>query len=317
MFSTRTALSTLRPSLAAASQRPRRSIPRRTFVSSTIHGLSEGFLDLAIALPFPPEWPPYSCTIILVTVVTRLAFTVPFSVWAKNRQWRAEHLAIPQLKSEMPAIHKEVQQHMKKDGFRGDKDAVIAEINKRSRVIAAQRRKTLLAEYNASPIPTIAMPILTQLPLFVGTSMVLSDATRSAGTVLDSETFLTLTSLAHPDATLTLPIVLGMITLANVESSRWFVSAEVLQREQQVAKWTAERRARGENVLEPRRIYQTALRIMSVGRILIAAMVPGGIQLYWVTSATFGLLQSWILDYWDMRRRKRSSAIAGKEGPSV
>lgn len=140
---------------------------------------------------------------------------------------------------------------------------------------AAQRRKTLLAEHNASPIPTIAMPILTQLPLFVGTSMVLSDATRSAGTVLDSETFLTLTSLAHPDATLTLPIVLGMITLANVESSRWFVSAEVLQREQQVAKWTAERRARGENVLEPRRIYQTALRIMSVGRILIAAMVPG------------------------------------------
>lgn len=119
------------------------------------------------------------------------------------------------------------------------------------------------------------MPILTQLPLFVGTSMVLSDATRSAGTVLDSEAFLTLTSLAHPDATLTLPIVLGMITLANVESARWFVSAEVLQREQQVAKWTAERRARGENVLEPRRIYQTALRIMSVGRILIAAMVPG------------------------------------------
>ena len=33
--------------------------------------------------------------------------------------------------------------------------------------------------------------------------------------------------------------------------------------------------ARGETVLEPRRIYRTALRVMSVGRILIAAMVPG------------------------------------------
>ncbi|KAI0353609.1 hypothetical protein OH77DRAFT_614700 [Trametes cingulata] len=315
MFSTRTALSTLRPSLAAVSRRPRRPVPRRTFVSSTIHGLSEGFLDLAIGLPFPPEWPPYSCTIILVTVVTRLAFTVPFSVWAKNREWRAENIVVPELKREMPSIHKQVQQQMKQDGFRGDKEAVIAEINKRSRVIATARRKELLAMHGCSPIPTIAMPIVTQLPLFIGTSMVLSEASR-APTVLDSETFFTLTSLSHADSTLTLPIMLGLITLANVESSRWFVSAEALQREQQVAKWTAERRARGEQILEPRKIFQTSLRIMSVARILIAAMVPGSIQLYWVTSATFGLFQSWILDYWSMRRRQRS-AIAGKEGSSV
>ncbi len=104
--------------------------------------------------------------------------------------------------------------------------------------------------------------------------MVLSHAS-SAPTVLDSETFFTLTSLAHSDATVTLPIMLGIITLANVESSRWFVSPKVLERETQVAQWTAERRARGETVLEPRRIYQTSMRMLSVGRILIAAMVPG------------------------------------------
>ena len=118
------------------------------------------------------------------------------------------------------------------------------------------------------------MPIVSQLPLFIGTSMVLSEVAR-APTVLDSEAFFTLTSLSHADSTLTLPIMLGVITLANVESSRWFVSAEVLEREQQVAKWTAERRARGEQILEPKKIYQTSLRILSVARILIAAMVPG------------------------------------------
>ncbi|KAL7282371.1 hypothetical protein PYCCODRAFT_1364238 [Trametes coccinea BRFM310] len=314
MFSTRTALTSLRPSLAAA-RRPQRHIPRRTFVSSTIHNLSEGFLDLAIALPWPPEWPPYSCTIILVTVVTRLAFTVPFSVWAKNRQWRAENIVVPQLKQEMPSIHKQVQQDMKRDGFRGDKEAVIAEINKRSRVVAKERRSELLKQNNCSPMPTIAMPIITQLPLFVGTSMVFAEAAR-APTVLDSEAFFTLTSLSHADSTLTLPIMLGIITLANVESSKWFVSAEVLKREQEVAKWTAERRARGEQVLQPSKIYQTALRILSVGRILIAAMVPGTVQLYWVTSATFGLFQSWTLDYWDMRRRQRH-AISEKQKDSA
>ena len=139
---------------------------------------------------------------------------------------------------------------------------------------ANARRKELLAQNNASPLPTIIMPIVTQLPLFVGTSMVLSRASAMP-TVLDSESFFTLTSLAHADSTMTLPILLGVITLANAESARWFVSAEVLQREQKVEKWTAERRARGEQILEPRKIYQTSLRILSVGRILIAAMVPG------------------------------------------
>ncbi|EJF61190.1 hypothetical protein DICSQDRAFT_60851 [Dichomitus squalens LYAD-421 SS1] len=303
MLSTRTALATLRPALRPVRCGPRHLPPRRTFIASTIQSLSDGFLDLAIALPYPSGWPPYSCTIILVTVVTRLAFTVPFSVWAKNRQWRAETIVIPQLKSEMSAIHKQVQRDMKRDGFRGDKDAVIAEINKRTRPIATTRRKELLAQHNASPMPTIIVPVVTQLPLFIGTSMVLSHAS-TAPTVLDSESFFTLTSLAHADPTATLPILLGVITLANVESSRWFVGAEVLQREAQVAKWTAERRARGEQILEPRKIHQSALRVLSVGRILIAAMVPGSVQLYWVTSATFGLIQSWILDYWDMRRRK-------------
>lgn len=67
-------------------------IPRRLPVASRVHKrnvgsmmqtLSEGFLDLAQALPLPASFPPYSTTIILVTIVTRLALTVPFSVWVR------------------------------------------------------------------------------------------------------------------------------------------------------------------------------------------------------------------------------------------
>lgn len=32
-------------------------------------------------------------------------------------------------------------------------------------------------------------------------------------------------------------------------------------------------------------------------------MLPQSIQLYWLTSATLGLLQTWSLDWWDHRRR--------------
>jgi inner membrane protein COX18 len=50
---------------------------KRRFTS----GIQDGFLDLAVALPWPTSFPPYSSTIILLTVVSRLALTVPFSVW--------------------------------------------------------------------------------------------------------------------------------------------------------------------------------------------------------------------------------------------
>jgi len=272
-------------------------------VSSAIQGLTDGFLDLAIALPLPPSLPPYSTTIILATAVTRLVFTVPFSVWAKNRQWRAENLVVPHIQREIPQMHRKVIQDMKQDKFRGDKDAAVAEANKRMKALSSARKNELLALHRCSPIPTIIVPPLTQLPLFVGFSMVLNNASQSPS-LLDGESFFTLTSLSHSDPTVTLPIMLGLITLANVETSRWFVGAAALERERKVAQWAAERRLKGEAVVEPRKIIQSSLRIMSVARILIAAVVPGSIQVYWVTSAIFGLLQTWILDWWDARRTR-------------
>lgn len=164
-------------------------------------------------------------------------------------------------------------------------------------------------------------PAITQLPLFVGFTMILSRASHSPS-VLDSEAFLTLTSLTYPDPTHTLPIVLGLITLANVDSARWFASEAVTQRQAKADEWVAQRRAKGETVLQPGRIIQSSLRSLAVGRIIIAALVPGvgppssadpafthescqSIQIFWVTSAAFGLVQSWVLDWWYARRTRR------------
>ena len=165
--------------------------------------------------------------------------------------------------------------------------------------------------------------MLTQLPVFVLTSAVLAQASRSP-TPFDSESFLTLTSLAHADPTATLPIVLGIVTLANVESSRWFMTEEEKERERKVDQWTAEKRARGHLILQPKKYIQSALRVLSLGRIMIGALVPGvsdhvssllpisscrqSVVLYWVTSAAFGLVQTWLFDWWDARRKQRPVA---------
>jgi hypothetical protein len=72
----------LRPSYV-----PRKS--QRTLFTSAVETLAEEFLDLALALPLPSSLPPYSTTIILFTVVSRLAFTLPFSIWV--RVWKRSY----------------------------------------------------------------------------------------------------------------------------------------------------------------------------------------------------------------------------------
>ena len=132
----------------------------------------------------------------------------------------------------------------------------------------------MLSEHGVPPALIMAIPVLTQLPVFVFSSLVFSQLTQPPS-VLDSETFLTLTSLVNPDPTVAIPVLIGMITFANVESAKWFVSDAQERREEKVEKWNAEKRARGEIVIAPKEIVQNALRVMSVGRILIAAVVPG------------------------------------------
>ena len=66
--------------------KPRSSVihrGRRTYVTTVVQYISGEFLDLAIALPYPLSWPPYASTIILTTVISRLVFTVPFSIWVR------------------------------------------------------------------------------------------------------------------------------------------------------------------------------------------------------------------------------------------
>lgn len=293
----------------------------RTLFTSAVETLSEGFLDLALALPFPPSLPPYSTTIILFTVVSRLAFTLPFSIWAQQRRYRVEEIVQPTLEAMAPKVTEQIMQNMREEGLLkvSEKDykdkKARAALNlkfkgilaKRTRKLLATRRRQLLRQHNCNPLGTFLIPITTQLPLFFGGSVVLSHLSRSA-TPFDSESFLMLTSLSHVDPTTTLPIVLGFLTLANVESSSWFMTdAQRHKKAIADAKFDKSVEA-GEIRFEWGRIVKSGLRLASVGRVLIASMIPGGVVLYWVSSATFGLLQTWAFDYWSWRRQQHRSA---------
>ncbi|KAG9317410.1 hypothetical protein JVU11DRAFT_1609 [Chiua virens] len=243
------------------------------------------------------------------TVLTRLALTVPFSVWSKRRQWRAEEQVLPRLQSEGPVIAERILKDMQREKVRGTKEELHMIHSSRMKEAVAARRKELFAEHRCQPMITMVIPPLTQLPVFVGCSIALAHISQHP-TPFDSESFLTLSTLVHPDPTAALPIALGFITLANVESSTWFMTDQQREREANVQKWKEQRITRGETVIQPQKIIKSALRLVSIGRILIATVVPGSVVLYWVTSATFGLVQTWILDYWELQRKKRLAATA-------
>ncbi|KAL4076072.1 60Kd inner membrane protein-domain-containing protein [Scleroderma citrinum] len=282
--------------------------PFRRRTISSLDALAGGFLDLATALPIPPALPPYSTTIILCTALSRLVLTVPFSIWAKQRQWRAEEIVVPTIRSMVPNVAKSVSEEMTREGIRGTKEQIQSIHNEKVKRILKSRQKQLCAQHRCRPEATMLIPPVTQLPVFVGFSVLLSHLSQ-APTPFDSESFFTLSALTHADPTGVLPIALGFITLANVESSRWFMTDAQLNREKQVQQWKEARIAKGESVLEPQKIVKSVLRLASIGRIVVASMVPGAVVLYWVTSATFGLVQTWILDYWELRRKRRLQAV--------
>ena len=141
------------------------------------------------------------------------------------------------------------------------------------------RQKEIFKKYSCSPTLTMLIPAVSQLPLFVfSTALFSSVATRP--TPLDDESFLTLTSLARPDPTGTLPVVLGLVTLANVETAGWFVGAE---RAARTAAIEARQQAQDEKtreaggIVKPRtkNVVQSSLRALSIVRIVIGIMVDG------------------------------------------
>jgi len=158
---------------------------------------------------------------------------------------------------------------------------------------------------------TMSISSLSQVPFFVSMSILFARlAQPPSSIILDSESFLTLTSLTHADPTSTLPIALGLITLANTESASWFLREQTRLAEENETRKIQELKAQGKVVLpSPQKILRGVMRVLSVGRIILGIMVPGTVIIYWVTSATFGLVQTWVFDYLD--RRKLSAKLRG------
>ncbi|KAK7470529.1 hypothetical protein VKT23_001954 [Stygiomarasmius scandens] len=270
--------------------------------------MGQEFLDLATALPYPPGFPPYSSTIILVTIFSRL-LTVPVTVWASKRAQRYEENVLPALRQLKPVVAEQEIRAMAKEGIRGGKDYLRTVHAKRCQAILEAREKELANEYKCRPLVTSLASPLSQAPIFILITTVLNNLARNPASCFDSESFLTLTTLMHPDETMALPVVLGLLTMANVEASTWVLTpAEKQQLAEREAKSKEISAKDGTRRVRFQSIFKSGMRGLAVARIGLGAIAPGAVTVYWVTSAAFGLFQTWLMNWLDVRRRRAFQA---------
>lgn len=77
----------------------------------------------------------------------------------------------------------------------------------------AERYRQLTSQHSCSPLPTIILPPLIHIPLFITTTWMLRDACLTS----PATSPLFLEGLTTPDPTLVLPFAVGMLALLNVE----------------------------------------------------------------------------------------------------
>ncbi|KAJ7047270.1 60Kd inner membrane protein-domain-containing protein [Mycena alexandri] len=310
----------------AVGTRPLQRVPRRCLSNRQplnkryfIQSLCDGFLDLAVALPYPPSVPAYSATIILVTVASRLVL-FPVALWSRNCVRRIENVVLPELERLKPIISKQILEDMKREGL--PKELLVPAKLQRIHVLrliakVKAEQKRLLAEHKCRPgLAMVASPV-SQLPVFVVMSMVFNRLAQEP-TPFDSEAFFTLSTLNHTDSTLTLPIILGMITMLNVDANSWFMSAVQKDRLQKMEEKRAATLAAGQRPgFHLQRIIKSSLNYLSVFRIILAAISPGSVVLYWTTSAACGLIQTFILDYRPKATAPVTKALAAQSVPVI
>ncbi|KAF7775996.1 hypothetical protein Agabi119p4_4389 [Agaricus bisporus var. burnettii] len=269
-----------------------RSLPRHTqrrfFWSELYDGLTPAaneFLDLAIALPYPPTWSAYASTIILTTVLLRLTF-LPSVIWSRRKVVKMEQVQ-KDVEKMLPVIQRQEMQAMAKEGVRGEKQHLIEKHAERVNATMTKKFNELIKERKCDPKWTIPISALLQAPPYIAFSMILSRVAADPLTPFRSESFLTLTSLAHPDPTMALPIVLGIISMANVDTRSWWMTAAEQEREKKYHQWKAEKaEKKGKPYVQSP--LKSILRGLSIARIGLAMLVPGGVQLYWPPEKTSG-----------------------------
>lgn len=290
----------------------------------------------------------YAVSLVVATIALRTAVTLPVTLWQRARTRRMAEVVGPQweeLKRDLPVdvgrrcrvqrkSHAEYKSELEKE-MRSQLKALL----KRNRCtpwptiaiplavnvplfvcVSLAIRTALLTPGSLIAIETIpwwsAPPDL--MAKFEASAKILQ-ARGIEGEALQKLTMMQGPTLSEVDKTMATPIGLGLLTLINVELGQWLRKPllegpgtseqpreEVDQLERRRRK--AREQRRGVNALRSVVIGNT-LRAASIAFIVVASQAPAGLAIYWLSSASYTLIQNAVFAYSDKARAKALAQV--------
>ncbi|CAE7130381.1 unnamed protein product [Rhizoctonia solani] len=284
---------------------------------SILEPLASGIIEtghIISSLPLPASIPPYSCAVIGITLALRMGVTLPMALWSRARAFRREHIVGPALRAWREKTKVEVGKAFARD--RKPYEEYKEEMGRLQVAKVIELNKI----HRCSPIPTMILPFAVHAPLFIMATASFRQAALMSYPPMNplaSESFLTLPSLAQVDPTGVLPIAVGLIMFSNIELGRLSRPFKAKPTPSDAVLSTPDKssKASGEIALaeQPKMstiisAFENGLRGVSILFIWIAMQAPGAVVLYWLTSASYTLLER--LFFINLNKRKLPQATS-------
>ncbi|XP_047361660.1 cytochrome c oxidase assembly protein COX18, mitochondrial isoform X2 [Vespa velutina] len=229
---------------------------------------------------------PWWATIILATSLLRLSISLPLSIYQQNITAKLENL-----QHEMVGITTNLKRKTKEDMFRHEwSEEYTRRMYNRS---VRKAWKDLIVRDNCHPVKSILLLYL-EVPILVLSTFALRNLCYMfpKSNIYAYENYLELTTggfgwilnLADIDHFFILPVLIGLINLANIEVTIMF------------------------RLKEPTRLQKgffTFFRLVALIIIPLAPYIPSSLSLYWITNSAFSLCQKFLLMSPKFRRLTR------------
>lgn len=266
-------------------------------------------------MPYPDSFPTYTTTLILMTVFSRLV-QVPFAYKGRQRYERAQALVQSDLAAMRPTISQHVMKEMKLAGVKADMETLKNMHKKRQAELLNDYRKDLMKKHNAGTLKNLILPNIVQVPIFLGLTL-FAWRLCTDPTPLEAESFLWIDSLIRPDPTMTVPVGLGVLTFAMAETKSWTMTAAERAAQDRARTQRRLRAAAGKMEFNLAESMKSAIRLISLPRIVVTSFAPAGLGIVWLTNSLFGLIQNVSFDMISRRRRAREEVDKPKLQPAT
>ncbi|UZJ51934.1 hypothetical protein CBS101457_001254 [Exobasidium rhododendri] len=293
-------------------------------------------------LHLPPSAHNYAISIVLLTVLLRSVITLPVTLWQRRRTQRMIELVVPKWDLLKKSLPESVAKRSRRQGksYEAYEKELGKELKTQLRALTTKYKCNPTATF-AVPL-LVHFPLFISVSLLIRTSLLAAGSPLSSEIIpwwsppaeltskfetsakmlldrgLEGESLKKLTmmhgpTLSETDKTMLGPIGMGVLTTANVELGQWLRRGMTTEKEEErrhIEKHEVQAEKgkplskRIEVNIAPIKanVLGNILRAAAIGFVAVSSQAPAGLVVYWLTSASYTLVQNSTFALMDRQR---------------